>query len=292
MNDSSSTATGETTWEEILDRAKGRTTMLVGGPGSGKTRLAHWLVSRMASVPGLVALISTDVGQQSVGVPTCLGLALGEPRERAAALWFVGDVAPTGNLLPMVVGTARLVERARTAGAESIVIDTTGLIGVPLGCLLKYHKILAAGVDFVVAIQRSSELEAMLGVLAGICPLIDRIRPAAEARDRTPAERRAYREDRYRACFRDADVLTLPLDRLIACGWALDTGSRLPRGRIVGLLDENGFCLDLGLVEDVGSGTLTVHTPWKRPEAVRRIQEGRISLDRHAEFREMESPAP
>ena len=287
MNDDSSTEIGASAWEEVVGRARGRTTMLVGGPGSGKTRLAHWLASRLASVTDPVALISTDVGQQSVGVPTCLGLAMEEPRERAWALWFVGDVAPTGNLLPMVVGTARLVKHARLAGAKSIVVDTTGLIDVPLGCLLKYHKVLAAGVDFVVAIQRNSELETMLGVLAGICPLIDRIRPAGEARDRTPAERRAHREDRYRAYFRDVDILTLPLERLIALGWTVGLGSRPPRGRVVGLLDEYGLCLGLGLVEDVRPSTLAVYTPWKRPEAVRRIREGRISLDRHAGFREM-----
>ncbi len=129
----------ESTREDVLPGLRGRTAMLVGATGVGKTTLARSLASALSASAGPVALVSADMGQQSVGVPTCIGLSLGEPWDRATAMWFVGDITPRGNLLPTVVGTAMLAQRARAEGARTMIIDTTGMVGDPLGPLLKYH---------------------------------------------------------------------------------------------------------------------------------------------------------
>ncbi len=289
MNDDLPSIEPAASWEQVIDQLTGRAVMVVGGPGSGKTYLAQHLAKRLAGGGRITAMISADMGQPLVGVPTCLGLALGEPWNPPAALWFVGDVSPRGNLLPAVVGTSRLVQRARQQGAQSVVIDTTGLVTGPIANVLKYHKALAAGVDCAIAIQQDEELEQMLVLLGGIVPTVYRCRPSPEANDRHPLERKAYREERYREHFRRARLVALDPACLVGCDWApiCPQGPSGPaRGTLVGLLDREGFCLGLGLVEEMDSGRLIVFTPQSNVEAVARVQIGRMRLNRRAGFSE------
>lgn len=275
--------------EELLIGLQGRTVMLVGGPGVGKTTFSRSLASALVGSSSPAALVCTDMGQQSVGVPTCMGLALGgEPWRQVTAMWFVGDTSPRGNLLPTVVGAARLVEFARAKGARTVVLDTTGLIIPQLGPLLKYHKALAAGVEAVVAIQRDLELEPILAVLSGICPRIYRLAPAGEAHDRTAADRAAYRQQRYREHLRDGQFIQVPAGHVIDFVGRREPGKQPVQGEIVGLLDATGFCQGLGLIEDARADWLTIYTAWRQPEAVVRVQRGKVRLDRHADFGELQ----
>ena len=61
---------------------------------------------------------------------------------RADAIYFVGSTSPKGHMLPMVIGAMKLVEQARAAGADLIVVDTTGFIHGTQGQVLKIHKAL------------------------------------------------------------------------------------------------------------------------------------------------------
>jgi len=279
----------ETACGRLVDQVRGRTVMVVGGSDTGKTRLSQYLVGRLAVAAGPVGLVSADMGQPSVGVPTCLGLALGPPWDRPAALWFVGDLSPRGNLLPAVVGTARLVQRARAEGAQSVVIDTTGLVGGAQGRILKYHKALLAGVDRTVAIQQGRELEEMLGLL-GICPAIHRFRPAAQARDRSPLERKAYRQARYQVHFQGGEVFEFDPCRLVGADWTAgpSCGPAQPApGTVVGLLDRGGFCFGLGMIEEPRPDRLLVYSAWKDRAAVTRLHVGKVRLDRQAAYAEI-----
>src|SRR5262249_29911903 len=140
------------------------TTLVLGHPGLGKSWLVRYLAQQLSAQGHLVGILSTDMGQSSVGVPTCLGLSLRPPWQAADVSWFIGDTTPVGNLLPTVVGTARLVEYARQH-VPVLLIDTNGLVEGPLGRTLKYHKALAIRVDHLVALQREAELEPLLALL-------------------------------------------------------------------------------------------------------------------------------
>jgi polynucleotide 5'-kinase involved in rRNA processing len=72
-------------WQEIVDAARSGTTMIIGSGGTGKTTLARFLLERVHPA----ALVSADMGQPAVGVPTCLGLAFGPQPRQADALWFI-----------------------------------------------------------------------------------------------------------------------------------------------------------------------------------------------------------
>jgi polynucleotide 5'-kinase involved in rRNA processing len=282
------TTARELGWKAIAEKLHRRVAMVVGGPGAGKTTLVRYLVEQLASQAGSAALVCADMGQPAMGPPSCLALALRPPWDQPAASWFIGDVSPVGNLLPTVVGASRLVERARNEGADSIVIDTTGLVEGPLGRVLKYHKSLACGVDQVVGLSRGEELEPLLALLEGACAGAERLRPAPQARDRPPPERKRWRESRYQAYFRAAEACQFDSRRLLGGDWAsgAEVQRRVRSGALVGLLDERGYCLGLGIVRELRNGRVIVDTPCQELAAVARVQLGKVRLDPSAHFSE------
>jgi len=273
-------------WLQLRARLDQGTVLLIGQPGLGKTWFVRHLAEQLAAEGQNVGILSTDMGQTSFGVPTCLGLSLVPPWQQPAALWFIGDTTPVGNLLPTVIGTAQLVERARRQRVQTLLIDTTGLVHGPLGRVLKYHKAVAIGVDHLVALQRSSELEPLLALLHGHCRSIHRLRPAPEARDRSPSERKQYREARFQAHLRGGDILEFDPGRLLNLNWALGPSSEraLPSpGTVVGLLNREGFCLGLGLLEEVQLDRLLVFTSWRDRDAITWVQVGKVQLSPRGE---------
>src|SRR5581483_6621582 len=129
---------------------------------------------------------------------------------------------------------------ARRAGAEWVFIDTSGLVDGPVGRVLKYHKALATGATQVAALQAAGELEPLLDMLHGVVPAIHRIAPVPEARDRTPTERRHFRDARFQAALRGGRSIPFPESHFVGTEWTvglLAGGDRaaLP-GTLLGLL--------------------------------------------------------
>jgi polynucleotide 5'-kinase involved in rRNA processing len=278
-------------FQSTLSIIRGNTAIIIGAAGSGKSWLARQLVAKLAEQGDRTAFVSADMGQPSVGVPTCLGLATSPPWDRSAVHWFVGDTTPVGNLLPTVVGTARLVERARYEGARSIVIDTGGLVEGSVARILKYHKVVAAGVTRVVAVQRLSELQELTALLEQPGGGSIHCRSSPYAYDRSTADRKVYRQRCYAEHFARAQRYELDARLLIERDWTTGTSGphihALP-GTVVGLLDRFGYCLALGLVDALRSDRITVVTSWHEQEAIARLQLGRIRL-RRADFEETRS---
>jgi polynucleotide 5'-kinase involved in rRNA processing len=64
-----------------------------------------------------------------------------------------------------VTSLARLHARARSEGAEFVVVDTSGMVSGIYGQLVKYHKVESLQPDLVVGLQRGEELDPLLGVI-------------------------------------------------------------------------------------------------------------------------------
>lgn len=247
-------------YESLIARIveKGGMAVVLGGIDTGKTTFCKMVAAVAIRVGRSVAYLDTDVGQTTVGPPTTIGLKYikenadlaPETLARADALYFVGDVSPQGHLLPLVVGAAKLAEQARGAGAEVILVDTTGLIGGTLGLILKFHKLEALRPDWVVGFQRGGELEPILGAVRRTMPVEVECLPVPESvRVTSVDERIANRQAKLKATFEP------PVHR-----WKVKPSAFIPQvppdvdlamldGMLVGMEDGKGSCMGLGILE-------------------------------------------
>lgn len=274
-------------WPRLLAGVE-RGTLLVAGPaGSGKSTLARWLVGQLARTLDRVALVDCDPGQTNVGVPGCVGMALTGPWEAPAAAWFVGARTPARHTLPLVVGAARLADRARARGAQAVVLDAPGMVDGALARVLHHHLAAAAGVDQVIGIAprhgaagpvHGRGLEDLLALLDAPERRVERVGPAAGARDRSPEERRRHREARFAAHLAGATTRLFSPRRVVGADWRFGGIADLAPGTVLGLLDGEGFCLGLGVVEEVHADRLAVRTPVAEVPVVRLVA-GDFRLD-------------
>ena len=262
--------------------AAGGLVMLIGAPDTGKSTVSKLLMDAGTAAGKTVAYIDGDLGQAVVGPPTCIGLKMLRSREDLDTLAdfddlrFVGGITPDRYRLQQVTGVASLVATAR-AEADLIVIDTTGAVSGIVGQTLKYHKVELCRPDAIVALQRGSEMEPLVGLLRrffaaevetapvppGIMPMSPRER--AETRAANFAEALAEPLQRWRVR-PTVFAPTLPA--------GLDLG-RLD-GMLVGVHDQNARCLGLGVLE-FDDGGLRVITGYGEGMAGLRL--GSIRLD-------------
>ncbi len=247
----------EASHEDLAEELAGASTlMLLGGMDTGKTTMARRVAGSASARGRLVALVDADVDNSSIGPPTCVGLRLirrpddlGEEGV-ADSLHFVGTVSPSRLVLQQVIATAAMVERAREAGAELVIVDTTAAVSGVAGETLKYHKMELCRPDRVVALQRGSEMEPIVGMLTRFFSIDIDILPAdPETSVRSPDERAARRSEGL------ANAFAGPLERWrvrpTVFAPTLPAGLDLERldHLLVGVHDGSGHCLGLGRLE-------------------------------------------
>ena len=267
-------------YETLIARVveKGGTAVALGGMDSGKTTFCKMVAAVAVRVGRTVAYVDTDVGQTTVGPPTTIGLKYirddadlsADGLSRPDQIYFVGDTSPQGHLLPLVVGSAKLAEEARRAGAEVILVDTTGLIGGTLGQILKFHKLEALRPEWVVGFQRGEELEPILGIVRRTMPVEVECMPIPDGvRITTVDERIANRREKLKAFFEP------PVHR-----WKVKPSVFLPQlppdvdpvkldGLLVGMEDGKGTCMGLGILEYREGGLRMISTVAEGAKALR-----------------------
>ena len=237
-------------WQALsLEEASG-VILVLGTSDTGKSTFARYLFERLSErLPGKVALLDGDPGQSRLGPPGTLTVGfstdigiLADPGPQTWR-WFIGAVSPRGHMLQLVIGAARLIVAAQSAGAQVVVHDTCGLVEPGLGGLaLKQAKLDLLRPERVCALQRADELEPLLIPLerrGGV--QVQRLRPSSAVVSRDQVTRRRYREAQYTRYFRAARELSLDWTHLAvipAPGFSL--------GRLVALEDKQGFALARG----------------------------------------------
>jgi polynucleotide 5'-hydroxyl-kinase GRC3/NOL9 len=275
-------------WEAALHRAaEAPVVMVIGESDTGKTTFVTALANAAVARGLSVGIVDADLGQSEVGPPTTVGL--GRPRSRLSrpadaeilALEFVGVTSPARNVLGTLVATRRLVDRARAAALDRVIVDTSGLVAGGLGRALKQAKIELVAPEIVVCLERAGECAGIVGpYLGGARPIVVRLRAAAVS-GRSADERRRYREQRLALHLAGAVDVALPLSRVRV---------RLPGGEmtedletmagaaglIAGLEDDGRATLGLAVVGrvDVERGSLHVLTA-VAAEAVATVKIGR-----------------
>jgi polynucleotide 5'-hydroxyl-kinase GRC3/NOL9 len=204
-----------------------RVILVLGGGDAGKSSFCRFLVAELVAAGHRVAVVDSDLGQKDIGPPATVTLGYAAPpAERwppaPEAFYFVGSTSPVGRMLPLLVGTARLVG---IADAPFVLVDTTGYVE-GAGRVLKGYKIEAVRPDLIVAIERRSELEAILRAHRTYRTI--RIRPSRKARPRDTWERDTAREKAFAAYFREVRRLQLGLDDLVFQRSLIFTGDPVP----------------------------------------------------------------
>jgi polynucleotide 5'-hydroxyl-kinase GRC3/NOL9 len=281
--------TGNSTGREdllsTLEAARGQIIYVLGSTDRGKTTLCRDLIGRL-SLQERVGYLDLDPGQSTSGPPATLGLALYRNNEEIPGercLRFVGATSPRGHLLPILGGAKRLLERALASGSQTVIIDSPGYIHDDVA--IEFHLCLIDLLqpDHLVAIQEGNELEPILAHFRGHPSMeIHRLPPSPLARARGSAERRRYREEKFREYFSGATLRDLPLEGLGIHG-------RLPdsfhpehwQGLLVALCGPEQWVVALGIVEsiDLSTQTLRIRSPEFDPAKITSIHVGGVRVE-------------
>jgi len=236
-------------WSPALEAARaGASLFLLGAVDSGKSTLAAVLASAAAEAGRVAAVVDADLGQSSLGPPTCVGMAR-VPRPvasldelQAEAIDFVGCSSPVGHLLAAASGVHALARSARDLGAETLIVDTTGLIAAGVGRALKSAKIRLLDPDFLVALQADDEVEHLLSPFAHRHrPRLLRLRPSRRVKPRTRDQRAARRQHKFAAYFASGRPVEVPWDAVPIENSAWTSGEPAP-GHLRAYAEERLAC--------------------------------------------------
>jgi len=276
-------------YEAVVDRiaTTGRVAVLVGGLDSGKSTLGKAIALAALEAGRAVAYLDADLGQKVVGPPTAVTLRmLHDPTDAAPeklaefdSMYFVGATSPQGQLLPLVVGAAKLLAKATAQGADLVVVDTSGVVSGVYGQILKYHKIELLQPDVVIGLQRGEELNPVLGIIQRFfsCEVVALPVPP-EIRSTSVDERARNREAALRHYFAE------PLQRwrvkptvFMPALPALFEQDKLDR-IVVGLSDGEGEYIGMGYLEHASEeGVLRLISPVA--EGPKALKLGSVRLD-------------
>ncbi|MCL6475274.1 MAG: hypothetical protein K6U75_09510 [Firmicutes bacterium] len=222
-------------WEQALQALatqKARV-MVLGARDVGKTTFATLLANRQLAHGIRTAIVDADVGQSEIGPPTTIGMGLVEmpvPTLHAVvprAIYFVGSNTPRGRMLETVNGVRAMVTKAQEAGAESVIVDTTGFVTGAAARRLKCAKVEAVRPQFVVAIQRKDELEHILRSIERRNLRLIRLPVPETVMVKSPEMRQQRRVMRFFRYFQDARLHTFALSDIACEGTWFNTGHLL-----------------------------------------------------------------
>ncbi|MEE8457836.1 MAG: Clp1/GlmU family protein [Acidimicrobiia bacterium] len=271
-------------YEALRERVHGLegVVMVIGDAETGKTTLARMLLADAVEHGRTVAYVDGDVAAATVGPVGCVGLKVVSSLDDFESfavpdeLRFVGAVEPNGVVLPHVVAVTALIDIAKEK-ADLVICDTTGVVTGVVGQTLKYHLVELAQPALVIAIRRGAELDPVIGMLRRfLSTRVAEVDPPDEIVPGSPMERQDIRADALRRNLGDDPqrwrVQTTVFAPTLPDGFDV---SRLD-GMLVGVQDERGRCLGLGVLEH-DDGTVKVATRYG--DEMRGLRLGSIRVD-------------
>ena len=273
---------------DVLEKEKG-IAILLGETDTGKSTLAKFLIFNLCKRGLKVALVDADIGQSFLGPPSTIGFAVfkSDPDWEVVLsppqIFFVGSTTPEGHFPIHLKGIRRMVDKAPSYGAEVIIVDTTGFILGESGKELKRRKIDLLSPRFIIALQKSDEIEHVLNLYQEN-PLykIFRLPLSEQVRLRSMEERRVNRINKFRDYFKQSVTQELAIEDVQIEGEVFDpNGETLPldwslqiNGLLIGLKDSNDETLALGVIRNHfgEKKVVRVFTPLRDIQEVKTIQ--------------------
>ena len=278
-------------WFDILDpleKNKG-IVILLGATDTGKSTLAKFLISHLSRKGLRVALVDADIGQSFLGPPTTIGFSIFKSHPdwevilSTPEIFFVGSTTPEGHFPIHLKGVKKMVDKASTCGAEVILVDTTGFVLGEAGKELKRRKIDLLSPRFILALQRSDEIEHILELYKeNLHYKILRLPLSGQVRTRSMEERRTNRTNKFRDYFKYSMTHELPIEEVQIEGEVIDSsGFPIPldwslriNGLLIGLKDGDDETLALGVIRNhfEEKKVIRVFTPLREIQRVKTIQ--------------------
>jgi polynucleotide 5'-hydroxyl-kinase GRC3/NOL9 len=282
---------GPKEWYTLLDVLKEEKgiAILLGATDTGKSTLAKFLIFNLCQKGLKVALVDADIGQSFLGPPATIGLSVfkSDPDWQLVLtppeIFFVGSITPEGNFPIHLKGVERMADKAASHGVDVILVDTTGFVLGEQGIELKRRTLDLLSPRFILALQKSDELEPILEhYKENALPRILRLPLSEQVRSRSMEERRTYRTDKFQEYFKHSVIQELAVEGFQIEGEVLDpNGETLPldwalriNGLLIGLKDSNDETLALALIKnyDVEKKLVRVSTPLREIERAKTIQ--------------------
>lgn len=261
--------------------------MLLGGIDTGKTTFGIELLRRALAEGFACAVVDAEIDQSTIGPPTTVGLKhfsgeadLSREGLRVAdSLGFVGSLSPQRHKLPLASNTGKLVGRAKAAGAQLVIVDTTGFVAGIDGQLLKFFKMDLVDPDIVVAFERGGELEPVVGIAQRFAGAeVIELEAVSDAPVRSAEERVTLREQQFAAYFADGTSRWRVKPTVFLPTLPMEFDLALLEGLVVGMENGLGTCVGIGVLEyDPGEDILRMVSPVT--EGVKGLRLGSIRID-------------
>ena len=272
----------------VLEEERG-VAIILGATDTGKSTLAKFLVTNLCKRGLKMALVDADIGQSFLGPPTTIGLSVfkSDPNWEIVLsppeIFFVGSTTPEGHFPIHLKGVKMMVDKAPSYKAEMIIVDTTGFILGEAGKELKRRKIDLLSPRFIIALQKSDEIEHILELYKeNSLYKIYRLPLSEQVKPRSMEERKIYRTNKFQEYFKHSTIYELVINEVQIEGEVLDAnGDTIPldwalriNGLLIGLKDSNDETLALGVIRNYSEEKkgVRVFTPLRDIQGVKTIQ--------------------
>jgi polynucleotide 5'-hydroxyl-kinase GRC3/NOL9 len=256
------------TWRlaaEALTEMRVGVVLVVGAADVGKSTFCTYVANELLSKRLAVRVIDADIGQADIGPPATVSCA--EPSDHLPSLldlkpdrlMFIGHVTPSHVESRLIDATKRLIDS--NAGCSSLtIINTDGWVLGSDAIRYKINLISSIEPDLVIGISTDSELHPILS-LSRVRSMT--VHAAKEVLERSRSDRRTIRQFGYRRFLDGGSLKKIRLDMIRICKPKTFPTLQVPlnsefKNLLVGLSDENGYLLQIGILMDVDADSLCI----------------------------------
>lgn len=273
-----------TSWEsaaEALAEMEQGKVMIIGATDVGKSTLSTYLTNRLLGKGIESPVVDGDIGQADIGPPTTVGRAVPTGYVsslvdlKPEALIFIGHTTPSQVETKIVDGIRRLAARDEKS---LTIINTDGWVLDPEAVIYKIRMIEAIQPELILGISNGTELQPILSRARGRSFRIDApqnvlARSRSDRREIRTAGYKRFLDGSKTRTYALSDIkLTLPKGvSSVKAATSLDL-----KNLIVGLLDHEGYLLQIGILEELGRSSLRLHS--RAANEVKEIQLGHVKL--------------
>lgn len=272
--------------DALLEMHEG-TVAVIGGTDVGKSTFCVYVCNMLINVGMNLRIIDADIGQADIGPPGTISLAA--PTRcltslvdlRASKLLFMGHVTPSYVEQRLFEGIGRLTDIDRERRSLTL-INTDGWIIGSDAVAYKTSLISSLKPDLAIGISTDdcvSELQSILSISKQRSMLVQ---AAKKALRRSRSDRRLLRQSKFRRFLDNAGVTQIPLNA--AHIWKprnfpplqLNVLNPEFKNLLVGLSDQDGFLLQIGILIEVDGRSLRIFS--RSAEHVRNVEFGYVHL--------------